>query len=298
MREALELHVSLGVPLATLHADALVRLLELLKAIEATCHRRSGVLAGTTPAMLQQLARDAQGLLTPIVGRIGMAGRSTDAELDALAATSLVSQMLDGVCAETRINIAELALEVVAAQPFIGPEDASALRHSLRRVRELASWQRRLRRVTDCSFTYWARALLPHYLACAWKRPMRARRLPYALAALRDAASLLRRARHVPLRDGKDSVDDLDALLPAHNVPTADSNGEANGAAPEDEDSDDIVEEPLAAPPREEADWRTLLLEPYEESVIEQLRESILDPLWYFFFGVGGGIDLPVFLTK
>jgi WASH complex subunit 7 len=45
VQESLELHVSLSAPLGAATATALVRLLELLKAIEATYHRRAPVLA-------------------------------------------------------------------------------------------------------------------------------------------------------------------------------------------------------------------------------------------------------------
>lgn len=263
VQESLELHVSLSAPLGAATATALVRLLELLKAIEATYHRRAPVLAATTSAMVQLLGRDLQNMLVPIRARLEGARKFGDAELDALAALSLCIQMLNGPGSAVRLDVFDLALEVVLALPFVGESDGAALRALARRLRETSEWPTRVQRATNCAFTYWARALLPHYLAAAWEKPVLSRRLPYALAALRDAAALLRRARHVPAIGGQDVLPPPPPVASAANV--------ADVAVDEHEQHQRAVSS--------EGDWRTMLLAPYEKAVVEQLQETVLDRL-------------------
>jgi WASH complex subunit 7 len=265
VQESLELHVSLSAPLGAAVATALVCMLELLKAIEATYHRRAAVLASTSSAMVQLIARDLQQQLAPVRARLEGARRFGDAELDGLAAVSLCIQMLNGPGSQVRLDVFDLALEVVVALPFVNEADAGALRVQTRRLRETSEWPARVQRATNCAFTYWARALLPHYLAAAWEKPVLARRLPYALAALRDAAALLRRARHVPAIGGQD-------LLPPAPATTTSTGVVAPAPAPDEHEQHQNA---LLS----EGDWRTMLLAPYEKAVVEQLQAMVLDKL-------------------
>jgi hypothetical protein len=149
------------------------------------------------PAMVQLSGRSLQQTLMPIRSRLMASSGTKDAELDAISAVEVCITMLNGANSTVRLDVLALAVEVLCGQAFVGAADGLALRARVEALRRIVTWQAAAALAADCAFSYWSRELLSAYFAAAWRTPSRAQRLPYALAALRDAARLLRRARYI-----------------------------------------------------------------------------------------------------
>jgi WASH complex subunit 7 len=69
-RETVHFHISQGAPIKRSQVRALFQAVELVKAIEATFHRRSGMIGQSLPLMAQLVCHRLQAALMPIKGRL------------------------------------------------------------------------------------------------------------------------------------------------------------------------------------------------------------------------------------
>lgn len=112
-REAVHFHISQGVPIKRSQLRALFQAVELVKAIAATFHRRSGIIGQSLALMARLASHRLQSTLLSIKSRLEAAHKYSDAKLDVLAATSLSLNILQGAPTYNRLLILRLCLHVL-----------------------------------------------------------------------------------------------------------------------------------------------------------------------------------------
>eukprot|EP01136_Pigoraptor_vietnamica_P005657 Opistho-1_new@37581 len=219
IKSAMNLHVTLEVPMPKSVARSLCRLIELLKAIEATYHRRSIALAECLPLAIQHVALSIISILDPIRQRLGQDKRYSNKHLDVLAALQLALDMLQGTATHPRRVVLNLALNVVAQMPKAFKEgELDVLYNHVRRLDVLCDLFARVRAPCDASFVFWHKVILPIYLQEISESPTDSHRLHYMVAALRDCVPLLRQSVHLetPSALVEAYEKELDELLRTH----------------------------------------------------------------------------------
>eukprot|EP01137_Pigoraptor_chileana_P013132 Opistho-2@66313 len=198
IKSAMNLHVTLEVPMTKSIARSLCSLIELLKAIEATYHRRSMAIAEVLPLVIQHVSLAIIAILDPVRQRLSQDKRYSNKHLDVLASLQLALDMLQGSATHPRRVVLNLALNIVTQMPKAFREgELDVLYNHVRRLDVLCDLFARVRPPCDASFIFWHKVILPIYLQEIFESPTDAHRLHYMVSALRDCVPLLRKAVHL-----------------------------------------------------------------------------------------------------
>jgi WASH complex subunit 7 len=193
------LHLKLSVPMTQTHARCLCQLVELLKAIESTFHRRSSVIGETITLAMKQVAALIEKGLAPI--RLRMEGQKTytDTQLDILAAARLSVSMLSGPTTNERRILLRLAMHVMLqdGMSYLKENDIDELRKALKKLERVCELQSLVREACDCSFLFWSREMVEPYFEDMYQHPIHSQRLHYMLAGLRDILPIFQKSVHV-----------------------------------------------------------------------------------------------------
>lgn len=117
----ISLHLELGKPMTRGHVSNVFRLLELLKAVEQTFHRRSLFVANTVQMVSQDLSATCLTTIETVFARVSKGRNLTDRNLDVLAGLTLLLSNLNGPGTSLRQLSCEMALHV-ANQSKVGRE--------------------------------------------------------------------------------------------------------------------------------------------------------------------------------
>jgi len=223
VRKVLFLHIHLGQDFRLSVVRAACMGLELLKAIYATYHRRSAVIAKHYNHLLRLISQDIEGRLVVTVKELqkelssGNKGKWDGLKLDKLSELTLIVNLLQGPSTPTRRHTANLLWDMVNKKTMNDREDME-VRFLLRKLDIAAELHHTLRDCCSCSFMICFRELVPTMMADIFKDAAGSHRLHYFLAAVRDpigdlakcthenSAELQKRYEHVIIEDLQDNV--------------------------------------------------------------------------------------------
>jgi len=196
IRTIMNLHVALSKPMTKSAVLAFCRLIELLKAIEHTFHRRSMYVAESINHIIQHLSFTAMALIDGAKKRVTQDKKLTDTRLDVMGAMALMQSALNGPGTKERMLITSLAMHVAMQKKSFKDEEISNLTSIMKKLDVILTLQGKLREICDCSFLYWHKVILPVYIQDLYEQRIDVHRLNYMFGALRDCAPQLRLSRH------------------------------------------------------------------------------------------------------
>jgi WASH complex subunit 7 len=196
LKTAMLLHIALDEPLRRGHVAALRGLGELLKGVEAGLARCAGPVAEALPHACKQVSFGIQRVLLPVQARLRAAKKFDDARLDAMAAISLMSNVLCGAPTADRLTLVRLAFDVANSRGVFRDEEVEELVRLMWKLGIVSGLARGVRRACDTSFLYWSRELVGLFVADIYANPDEAHRLQYVLDFLRDPLPVIATARH------------------------------------------------------------------------------------------------------
>ncbi|XP_043943762.1 WASH complex subunit 4 [Protopterus annectens] len=176
---------------------ALCRLVELLKAIEHTFHRRTMVVADSVSHISQNLQFQALNAIATAKKRVISDKKYSEQRLDVLSALVMAENALNGPSTKERRLIVSLALSVGTQMKTFKDEELQLLQVVLRKLDLIGELKERVRLQCNCSFLYWHRAVFPIYLDDVFENAIDAARMHYMFSALRDCVSFMAYARHL-----------------------------------------------------------------------------------------------------
>ncbi|KAJ8262124.1 hypothetical protein GJAV_G00162500 [Gymnothorax javanicus] len=211
IRTTMNLYMSTQKPMTKTSVKALCRLVELLKAVEHTFHRRSMVVADSVSHISQHLQSQALASITIAKKRVVSDKKYSEQRLDVLSALVLAENALNGPSTWERRLIVSLALSVGTQMKTFRDEELLPLQLVLKKLDLISELRERVKVQCDCSFLYWHRAVFPIYLDDVYDNAVDAARIHYMFSALRDCVPSMLRTRH---------LESCDQLLESYEVET------------------------------------------------------------------------------
>ncbi|KAK2567753.1 WASH complex subunit 4 [Acropora cervicornis] len=196
VRTVMNMHLVLSKPLTKTAVLALCRLVELLKAIEHTFHRRSMLIAESVNHMLQHLTFMALACIDTAKKRIVADKKYTDKRLDVLAALVLVQNVLNGPATKERRLVTQLGLHVATQFKSLRDEEVTSLTGVMKRINIISDLRARVKRACDCGFLHWHRVVFPIYLDDLFESATDVHRIHYMISALSDCVPVIQQVKH------------------------------------------------------------------------------------------------------
>ncbi|CAI9722200.1 Hypothetical predicted protein [Octopus vulgaris] len=197
VRTVMNLHLLLQKAMTKTAVIALCKLLELLKAIEFTFHRRTMLVSESINQIIQHLSYLALSAINTARKRITQDKKYSERRLDVLSALVLAENALNGPGTKERILVATLALSVGTKMRAFRDDEITSLTELLKKLEIITKLWESLRCATDCSFMYWHRHIFPIYLSDMLDNPSDAHGLHYMFGALRDCVMPMDYVRHL-----------------------------------------------------------------------------------------------------
>ncbi|XP_061108676.1 WASH complex subunit 4 isoform X2 [Conger conger] len=211
IRTTMNLYMSTQKPMTKTTVKALCRLVELLKAVEHTFHRRSMVVADSVSHISQQLQSQALASIATAKKRVISDKKYSEQRLDVLSALVLAENALNGPSTWERRLVVSLALSVGTQMKTFKDEELLPLQLVLKKLDLISELRERVKVQCDCSFMYWHRAVFPIYLDDVYDNAVDAARVHYMFSALRDCVPTMLHARH---------LESCDQLLESYDTET------------------------------------------------------------------------------
>ncbi|KAF7702037.1 WASH complex subunit 4 [Silurus meridionalis] len=197
IKTTMNLYMSMQRPMTKTSVKALCRLVELLKAIEHTFHRRSLVVADSVSHITQQLQSQALASISTAKKRVISDKKYSEQRLDVLSALVLAENTLNGPSTRERRLVVSLALSVGTQMKTFKDEELLPLQLVLKKLDLISELRERVKVQCDCSFLYWHRAVFPIYLDDVYDNAVDAARIHYMFSALRDCVPSMLYAKHL-----------------------------------------------------------------------------------------------------
>uniref|UniRef100_A0A3B3TAL3 WASH complex subunit 4 n=1 Tax=Paramormyrops kingsleyae TaxID=1676925 RepID=A0A3B3TAL3_9TELE len=201
IKTTMNLYMSMQKPMTKASVKSLCRLVELLKAIEHTFHRRSMVVADSVTHIAQQLQSQALAAIATAKKRVISDKKYSEQRLDVLSALVLAENTLNGPSTKERRLVVSLALSVGTQMKTFKDEELLPLQLVLKKLDLISEIRERVKVQCDCSFLYWHRAVFPIYLDDVYDHAVDAARIHYMFSALRDCVPSMLHARHLDTCD-------------------------------------------------------------------------------------------------
>ncbi|XP_052261533.1 WASH complex subunit 4-like isoform X2 [Dreissena polymorpha] len=216
VRSVMNLHVSLQKPMTKTAVLALCKMVELLKAVELTFHRKTLLISDYVHKILQRISFEIINAIQNAKKRIVTDKKYSERKLDVLSALVLAETALSGPVTKERRLIARLAFAIgTCAKVRTFKEDELAnLEENMRKLDIIADLREKVRSACDCSFVYWHRVVIPIYLADMFETVTDTHRLHYMVGALRDCVPPMMYVRH--LQSSQQMLDSLDDEVYKH----------------------------------------------------------------------------------
>jgi len=196
IRTIMNLHVALSKPMTKSAVLAFCKLIELLKSIEYTFHRRSMFVAENINHIIQHFSFKAMAAVDVAKKRIAQDKKFTDQRLDILAALNLLQSALNGSGTKERRLVTSLALHISSLKRSLKEDELTNLTSILKNLDIILDLRSKLHGASSCSFLYWHMVILPVYLKDVYLSCTDTHRIHYMLGALRDCAPQLNLTRH------------------------------------------------------------------------------------------------------
>ncbi|XP_053318537.1 WASH complex subunit 4 isoform X2 [Spea bombifrons] len=197
IKTTMNLYMSMQKPMTKTSVKALCRLVELLKAIEHTFHRRSMAVADSVSHITQHLQHQALNAIAVGKKRVISDKKYSEQRLDVLSALVLAENTLNGPSTRQRRLIVALALSVGTQMKTFKDEELLPLLLVLKKLDLISELRERVRTQCDCCFLYWHRAVFPIYLDDVYENAVDASRLHYMFSALWSCVPAMKYARHL-----------------------------------------------------------------------------------------------------
>ncbi|XP_073476379.1 WASH complex subunit 4 isoform X1 [Aquarana catesbeiana] len=197
IKTTMNLYMSMQKPMTKTSLKALCRLVELLKAIEHTFHRRSMVVADSVTHITQYLQHQALNAIAVAKKRVISDKKYSEQRLDVLSALVLAENTLNGPSTRQRRLVVSLALSVGTQMKTFKDEELLPLQLVMKKLDLISELRERVRAQCDCCFLYWHRAVFPIYLDDVYENAVDASRLHYMFSALWSCVPAMMHARHL-----------------------------------------------------------------------------------------------------
>ncbi|XP_052780074.1 WASH complex subunit 4-like isoform X2 [Mya arenaria] len=213
VRTVMNLHVALQKPMTKTAVLALCKMVELLKAIEMTFHRKTLLITDCVHKIMQRISFMIINAIGTAKKRIISDKKYSERKLDVLSALVLAETALSGPATKERRLIAKLALAIGTCSKVrtFKEDELASLYENLRRLDLIADLREKVHRACDCSFVYWHRVVIPIYLTDMFETVTDTHRLHYMVGALRDCVEPMLYARH--LTSSQELVQSLDTEI-------------------------------------------------------------------------------------
>ncbi|XP_055882277.1 WASH complex subunit 4-like isoform X2 [Biomphalaria glabrata] len=197
VRTVMNLQVALSKPMSKTAVLSLCRLVELLKSIENTFHRRTMLITEFINHIVQFLCLRALNAISTAKKRIMSDKRYSEKRLDVLSALVLAEAALHGPASKERRLVVKLAMSVGTKMKSFKDDELQSLDDTLRRLDLISELQVKIKEACDCSFIYWHRVVLPLYLDDLCDNVTDTHRVHYMFTALRDCVPQMNATRHL-----------------------------------------------------------------------------------------------------
>uniref|UniRef100_A0A8C8LNW8 WASH complex subunit 4 n=1 Tax=Oncorhynchus tshawytscha TaxID=74940 RepID=A0A8C8LNW8_ONCTS len=197
IKTTMNLYMSMQRPMTKASVKALCRLVELLKAVEHTFHRRSMVVADSVSHITQHLQSQALNSIGTAKKRVISDKKYSEQRLDVLSSLVMAENALNGPSTKERRLVVSLALSVGTQMKTFKDEELLPLQLVLKKLDLISELKERVKVQCDCSFLYWHRAVFPIYLDDVYDHAVDAARIHYMFSALRDSVPTMLHAKHM-----------------------------------------------------------------------------------------------------
>ncbi|CAG2204056.1 MRT43 [Mytilus edulis] len=197
VRTVMNLHVALQKPMTRTAVISLCRLIELLKAIEHTFHRRTMLISDYVSHISQHLGFLLLSSISTAKKRITSDKRYSERKLDVLSSLVLAETALNGPGTKERRLILQLALAVGKTMKTFKDDELSTMNGTLRKLDAICDLRESVRKACDCSFLYWHRVVFPIYLTDTFDNLVDPHRMHYMFGALRDCVPPMAAVKHI-----------------------------------------------------------------------------------------------------
>ncbi|KAI7811908.1 WASH complex subunit 4 [Triplophysa rosa] len=197
IKTTMNMYMSMQRPMTKTSVKALCRMVELLKAVEHTFHRRSLVVADSVSHITQQLQSQALASISAAKKRVISDKKYSEQRLDVLSALVLAENTLNGPSTKERRLVVSLALSVGTQMKTFKDEELLPLQLVLKKLDLISELRERVKVQCDCSFLYWHRTVFPIYLDDVYENAVDAARIHYKFSALRDCVPTMLYAKHM-----------------------------------------------------------------------------------------------------
>ncbi|XP_051918259.1 WASH complex subunit 4 [Hippocampus zosterae] len=201
IKTTMNMYMSMQRPMTKTSVKALCRLVELLKAVEHTFHRRSMVVADSVSHITQQLQSQALNAIYVAKKRVISDKKYSEQRLDVLSSLVLAENVLSGPSTKERRLVVSLALCVGTQLKTFRDEELLPLQLVLKKLDLISELSERVKLQCDCSFLYWHRAVFPIYLDDVYENAVDAARIHYMFSALRDCVPSMMQTKHLESYD-------------------------------------------------------------------------------------------------
>ncbi|CAH2277508.1 Hypothetical predicted protein [Pelobates cultripes] len=197
IKTTMNLYMSMQKPMTKTSVKSLCRLVELLKAIEHTFHRRSMVVADSVSHITQHLQHQALTAIAVAKKRVISDKKYSEKRLDVLSALVLAENTLNGPSTRQRRLVVSLALSVGTQMKTFKDEELLPLLIVLKKLDLISELRERVRAQCDCCFLYWHRAVFPIYLDDLYENAVDASRIHFMFSALWSCVPSMMHSRHL-----------------------------------------------------------------------------------------------------
>ncbi|XP_056595412.1 WASH complex subunit 4 [Triplophysa dalaica] len=197
IKTTMNMYMSMQRPMTKTSVKALCRMMELLKAVEHTFHRRSLVVADSVSHITQQLQTQALASISTAKKRVISDKKYSEQRLDVLSALVLAENTLNGPSTKERRLVVSLALSVGTQMKTFKDEELLPLQLVMKKLDLISELRERVKVQCDCSFLYWHRTVFPIYLDDVYENAVDAARIHYMFSALRDCVPTMLYAKHM-----------------------------------------------------------------------------------------------------
>ncbi|XP_056000960.1 WASH complex subunit 4-like isoform X5 [Ostrea edulis] len=196
VRTTMNLHVAMSKPMTKSCLLCLCRLIELLKAIEHTFHKRTMLIAETVNHIVQHLSVICLNSIGVAKKRITSDKRYSERRLDVLSALVLAETALNGPGTKERCLIAQLALALGTKMKTFKDDELQHLMATMKKMEVICDLREKVKQACDCTFFYWHRVILPNYLMDMCENVTDTHRIHYMFGALRDCVPRMTVVKH------------------------------------------------------------------------------------------------------
>ncbi|XP_076340851.1 strumpellin and WASH-interacting protein isoform X2 [Tachypleus tridentatus] len=196
VKTVMNLHVTLAKPMTKTSVLALCRMIEMLKAIEATFHKHTMHICENITHIVQHLGYIALTAINAAKKRLVADKKYSERRLDVLSALVLAEKALNGPGTKERRLITHLAMALGTQLKSFKEDELTSFNSVMRKLDLICELREKLQGACDCSFMYWHRVVFPTYVTDLYENGEGGHRIHYMFGALRDCVPPMLVTRH------------------------------------------------------------------------------------------------------